>query len=540
MLLLRSPCAACCALVLHLVALHLFLTRFWYGGGFRKAFTTVRNVHVNDLMLAVEIARGDAGASSKNADKSPLSANTAVGIGRLALLFMLRRRLEHVDLWKSWLEPEASRAVPRVSLYFHLADGLDKASPEDVAALRALPGARQIVATVATGWCELMAAEVALIKAALADDLGATLFVLLPHDAVMLAPLELTLAVLLSPSSSGRSPEESHQDELAGPRSRICLAGVRGLEVPSGCPHAIEPHWSRSLLLKHHQWMALSRAHAERVSDAAAIKTAVDLFQEWLLGEPLCSDEVIPLLSLASSHKAGTNSSSIGDLHQLPLYKSAARGLRAFDDGLRDLDIAAECITYAPWPGCRPVGKEDKTAKSPTVGGGLSPHERDAFMVELAAVGVFFCRKLGLGSARGGIERPSVSDHLDLISAAAATHRDVAPGLLKAPRRLLPLSISTEESTFTVTWPRQFLWAWACLEASTSVVTQCVVCAVVATCAAFVAMKGSLFPAGWFERLVFVFVVSHLVFFFFSVALFAEYSLLQPLRRVGFLSMTEL
>ena len=47
-----------------------------------------------------------------------------------------------------------------------------------------------------------------------------------------------------------------------------------------------------SLLLKHHQWNALSREHAARIAEGPALRAGVALFEEWFLGEPLCSDEV--------------------------------------------------------------------------------------------------------------------------------------------------------------------------------------------------------------------------------------------------------
>ncbi|OLQ07092.1 hypothetical protein AK812_SmicGene9563 [Symbiodinium microadriaticum] len=109
---------------------------------------------------------------------------------RLALLFMLRTHLVEIDVWQRWLQPKTdttggSVEEPRVSLYFHVTD-LQAAGPEVVQALQALPGTRKIIAPVATGWCELLAAEVALLQAALLDDPGAAMFVLLPHDARVL------------------------------------------------------------------------------------------------------------------------------------------------------------------------------------------------------------------------------------------------------------------------------------------------------------------------------------------------------------------
>eukprot|EP00913_Durusdinium_trenchii_P027658 g25939.t1 len=81
--------------------------------------------------------------------------------------------------------------------------------------------------------------------------------------------------------------------------SRICPAGVRDMDVPHDCAHGIEPHWARSLMLKHHQWIALKRQDAAQLVDPQALSAADRIFESEYLGEPLCSDEVLPLLALA-------------------------------------------------------------------------------------------------------------------------------------------------------------------------------------------------------------------------------------------------
>ena len=99
-------------------------------------------------------------------------------------------------------------------------------------------------------------------------------------------------------------------------------------------------------------WIVLTRAHARRFSEKWALQAAVDLFQEWFLGEPACSDEVLPLLTLAiPAMLKGT--SLVPSLDALPLYQGAAHGLASFEAALKVIGVASECITYAPWPGCR-------------------------------------------------------------------------------------------------------------------------------------------------------------------------------------------
>lgn len=45
--------------------------------------------------------------------------------------------------------------------------------------------------------------------------------------------------------------------------------------------------------------IALTRHHAVRLADPKALAAANDIFESEYLGEPLCSDEVFPLLTLA-------------------------------------------------------------------------------------------------------------------------------------------------------------------------------------------------------------------------------------------------
>lgn len=508
------------ALLVHLACVHLALFRLWYASGVRNMFTRKENVHVKDLQLAVALAegRGEASAPAVRATvdtavRPPLTA------GRLALLFMLRGRLEQLEAWRLWLLEAEELSLQRLSLYFHMADRLGdnvSAFDNEVALLRSLPGFRQVVPTVATGWCELMAAEVALLKAALADDPSAQLFVFLPHDSVPFAPVGTTLATLV-PIGAG-----------APPRTRICPAGVRGMDVPYECPHGIEPHWSRSLLLKHHQWMAVNRQHAERLTDGAALRVAVDIFEEWFLGEPVCSDEVLPLLALAgpavnpvvrASRLVRTASPVRVALADLPLYRAAAWGLASFDRELRAMGAAQECLLYAPWPGChqRQSGG-NKRAKSPVVGGGLAPDERDALIRELAAQGVLFGRKLGV--ARG-----SAREHIAWIHGTSSVSAGTA--LPPAPRRLLPES----GSTTPLTWLK---WGLACFEAGVPLPLQVLGTTVGAACAGWLAVVGGGISPKWMQRLLGTYLTFHFVVFFSSIAFHPEYSFLEPFRADRF------
>lgn len=349
-----------------------------------------------------------------------------------------------------------------------------------------------------------MAAEIALFQAALEDPRN-DIFVLLPHDVVPLQSPTYVLKSLLETDSS---------------MSRVCPAGVRDIDVPHDCAHAIEPHWSRSLMLKHHQWLTLSRVHAARLVNPKALVMANEIFESEYLGEPLCSDEILPLLSLALSEK--TLKSQKISLSELPLYLAAAHG--ALEEGFQQLGLRSECLLYAPWPGCGASNFGSKRAKSP-LGDAMSSSERDALLVDLADRGILFARKLGLF-------KKNVTSHMELLRRNA---RDVQQ-LSMAPSRLLPLP--TEECCTKLVMAR---WTLASIKARLPVP----ILVAISGFLAYLAGKCVVFAQGiwaknYFHWAIAIYVAGHLGVFLFSVVAFSEYSLLEPLLKVGLLQRTEL
>eukprot|EP00439_Symbiodinium_sp_Y106_P052866 s2642_g7.t1 len=285
----------------------------------------------------------------------------------------------------------------------------------------------------------------------------------------------------------------------------------------------IEPHWARSLLLKHHQWLALTRRHALRVTSTRALAAADAIFESSYLGEPLCSDEVLPLLTLALAEEHLPENTAV-DLSDLELYQKATQGLQQFEDGLRDLGARSECILYAPWPGCGAAHQADlKRAKSPLLGGGLLPADRDALLQSLGDKGVLFARKLG---TVGG----NVTAHLAMLQALDFVNR---PPI--APHRLFP--ISSEERGGPVVLARWFL---------ASLKARMPPAAIVVLCGFIAVFSGQMVPATGivtkrsFTVFIGVYAFAHFVVFLVSVAAFVEYSLLEPLRKAGLVRKVEL
>lgn len=508
---------------------HFGLFRAWYGSGARRAFTSSKNIHHRDLDLAVRIAEQKLAHT-----ETPESIPTAPAGGRLALLFLLRTKVDHLDVWRAWLEPEREQQQQRLSIYYHVADSVPSSTREE---LLSLPGARRVLPTFETGWCELMAAEVALFQAAL-QDAEAQLFVLLPHDSVPLVPLHVMLATILLPEG-GKTPPSAQGRKQSdwSPPTRLCPAGVRGMVTPSSCAHAIEAQWDRSMLFKHHQWLALSRAHALKLVDPQILRSALEIFHTNFMGEPLCSDEVLPLLAIALPNQL-LGEPNVSSVRHLPLFRQgAALGFTAFADGLSELGAVAQCITYAPWPGCRgsvAMGRHGKRAKSPVAGGDLASHDRDHLMMDLVEEGVLFARKLGLGG-------DSTARHLDLISRST-----VGMTRLASPR---PLQFFPDlVNLHGVAWLNGTLWwiffwvRWGVtwLDALVPLGLQLVFFSSGAVLAGASAYWLEALPRGMLQKVLAAWLIVHICVFILSIVLFPEYSLLEPLRRVGVLSRSEL
>lgn len=354
-----------------------------------------------------------------------------------------------------------------------------------------------------------MAAEIALFQAALEDPRN-DIFVLLPHDVVPLQSPAYVLKSLLETDSS---------------MSRVCPAGVRDIDVPHDCAHAIEPHWSRSLMLKHHQWLTLSRVHAARLVNPKALTMANEIFESEYLGEPLCSDEILPLLSLALSEK--TLKSQKISLSELPLYLAAAHG--TLEEGFQQLGLRSECLLYAPWPGCG-AGKSfggTKHAKSP-LGDAMSSSERDALLVDLADQGILFARKLGLF-------KKNVTSHMEFLRRNYYRNVHDVQELSMTPSRLLPLP--TEECCTKLVMAR---WTLASIKARLPVPILVAISGFVAYLAGKCVVAQGIWAKNYFHWVIAIYVAGHLGVFMFSVVAFSEYSLLEPLLKAGLLQRTEL
>jgi hypothetical protein len=140
--------------------------------------------------------------------------------------------------------------------------------------------------------------------------------------------------------------------------SSFCMAGAARVSVPLTCSYANHLFWKQPLQLKHHQWTVLDRAHAERLADPTVLRRARDIFLAEYQGEPLCSDEAIPLLAALLPH--GVMDAGLGNLARLPdtvaelalMQPPEQRLYDGFFGALPAAGVLDECLTFTYWPGC--------------------------------------------------------------------------------------------------------------------------------------------------------------------------------------------
>lgn len=532
-------------LLFHVLFAHVALKSILTDSGFRNAIVMAikQKLYVGDIRLAeqietwpeVDLTSDDLCGVQKGQPR--IAPGSGPPQGRVAILFMVREGLEEVEAWRQWLAPELDHVrrggAPRISLYFHVSDIKDAhlsscGGSASVQALMALPGARLVVPAVYTGWCELMAGEVALYRAALLDDPFLSLFVLLSHDSVPIVPLDRVLLALLE--SPGLKSRES-PNELP---SRMCPAGIRGFDVPRSCAYGIQPHWTRQLLLKHHQWTVLNRRHAQRLVDGNALRIASGFFQTWYSGEPLCSDEVFPLLVLAQPElyelkvrgRLRGNRTQTLSFHAVELYRAASRGIATFDRALERLGISAECVTYSPWPGCRPWVETEEFgdgAKSP-VATSLSLPERSLLMQSMVERGLLFSRKLGIAGENASV-------HLERVHQWSAELPMVKP-----PPRMFP---GTKANDKNMWWLLGIQWGRSSFEARFAVAHRIVGgCAIASFMAvAFMRLGGR---RAIIAGLLLINLLIHFIDLTKTVLAIAEVSILDELRKAGLLPSLEL
>jgi len=182
----------------------------------------------------------------------------------------------------------------------------------------------------------LSAVMTQLLVHGLADS-EATHFFFVAHDALPLVPWHRVF------------------QELTVPQSQFCMAGFAFLDAPGRCHFASGPTWRKDLRLKHHQWISLTREHAATIVHPVVSNAVASMYFNTFGHQPLCSDEVVPLVSLRLANASSFRST--GKVHPWNALVPQSQQLSTTDqfvDWLATIGIRARCATYAHWTECSP------------------------------------------------------------------------------------------------------------------------------------------------------------------------------------------
>lgn len=195
--------------------------------------------------------------------------------------------------------------------------------------LQQLPSYHE-VSTTKNDWCALMGIEFGGLQAALRDPTNEQ-FVFVSHNTVPLKNFQFIYDDLV-----GNSPKTS----------KFCFTSILGV-AKSDCRFQDGRRGESSDVLKHHQWVILSREHADIVVHQKG-RQALDRYdelreiKEGVYHDPkMCSDETVPSLALIEYAK-DTGRLNPGDtMNALAVYKA-----------LEGMGVEQRCTTFVYWDQC--------------------------------------------------------------------------------------------------------------------------------------------------------------------------------------------
>jgi len=248
---------------------------------------------------------------------------------KVAFLFMVEKDLQQPKLWVEFFK-DAPR--DQFSIYIHQSSEKETEQPPQLP-LSEFGAAR--VPWVRSSWCALFGVEVASLITAMDGDPGNVQFVFAGDSTVPFKSFEYVHKQLVV-----KTPKTS----------KFCLATaakwlnsrdeMASSEVTEGCIFKDFLRMHNPRVMKHHQWMILSREHAATVVKRAT--KALEIFEEaWLKAAPDirnaadgCSDESVPLTALLAD--VDLEGKSTGNT-----WADLAR-----------IGVELQCATFVAWRHC--------------------------------------------------------------------------------------------------------------------------------------------------------------------------------------------
>jgi len=241
---------------------------------------------------------------------------------KIAFIFLMTDGHTQEPVWNDFFD-EADEA--HYNVYAHRANATQNST-----FLQHLPSYTEVSATE-NGWCALMGIEYAGLQAALRDPTNEQ-FVFVSHNTVPIKSFDYMYDDLIGNSYN---------------TSKFCFTSILGVAA-SDCRFHDGRRGESSDVLKHHQWVILSRRHAEIVFTEYG-RRALERFnelreiKEGMYSDPkMCSDEAVPSLALIEYAK------DVGLLKQSQTENDAV----AVFNALEELGVEQRCTTFVYWDQC--------------------------------------------------------------------------------------------------------------------------------------------------------------------------------------------
>jgi len=255
----------------------------------------------------------------------------------------------NVPIHRNFLKKRSKKTVPKVAFLFLLKDTVEQPAVWDIffrgadplhfsvyvhrskpasslGSFQSLPGTVEVPYTT-SDWCALMGVQVAALREALRDPDNQQ-FVFVSHNAVPLKSFDYIYRDLVVHSVQ---------------KSKFCFASEDRSGGMADCRFRELTATREEHVLKHHQWIILSRQHAEIVVERViSALTAYDALRDITRDREdpkLCSDESVPGIALLQHAQRK---------HSEPSFDAADEIWSA----LEIMGVQQRCTTFVYWPGC--------------------------------------------------------------------------------------------------------------------------------------------------------------------------------------------
>ncbi|CAE7224373.1 BC10 [Symbiodinium sp. CCMP2592] len=310
-------------------------------------------------ILEADMGALRAAKSRSRAARSLEASDSASQSPKVAFMFLLQDTAEQEAVWDAFFERGNTSLF---SIYVH------RSVPRSSnGSFQNLPNSVPVPYT-GSDWCALLGVQVAALVEALRDAMNQQ-FVFVSHNAVPFKGFAHVYDSLMASVDT----------------SKFCFA--TGEDARGDCRFRDENRHRGARVLKHHQWIVLSRRHAEAVvanAEAALLKYATlrDVRAVEYQDPKMCSDESVPLMALLESSDLGDSDDSLWQ-------------------ELSKLGVEQRCTTFTYWPRCM-VNSELELPLADAKNTSVHPHAFDEidyhYLEKLVKGPLLFGRKFPRGS----------------------------------------------------------------------------------------------------------------------------------------------